>query len=983
MPVRPRYRSPTVERCVPRWQRVAARVSGWFAVLFVVVGLVLPAPTLAIPEGAPPLARFVPDIEIGPQNFAIAQDADSSVYVGNGHGVLRFDGERWQLIRLPNGDLVRSLAFDGDRRIYVGGYNLFGYVERDASGFAEFHDLTPLYGSLLRGEDFADIWHILVTPQGVFIGAVRHLFLYHPDSGEVRLWREPGRFGALAQAGGAIIVQFRGEGLRRFQGNEWLAMPGTDSLSTLVSGWVSLPDGGLLSLAADGRWSEWIDGHVRTYSMQGDSPPSSLFTTGLALPDGNIAFSATDGTVRLFDPRHSTWRTVVVDSGWLAGLITDRNGGLLTIGNQALFHIGWPGAWTIIGRSAGLSGLVYRLRKWEDRWFALGESGAYTNNREPTGATRFEHLGWTEHEAWDLLPIDSDEALFAESYKLEMVRGTKVHALQDHGDLYPRILLRSRFDRNLVYVGTEFGIALLGRSAAAWHLLVDRGERAASVTSMIETGPGEVWFGSERDGIHRVRFATEHSSLLEDREFGPKDGVSYSGVKGAAVSLGTDGSLIASTGDGLFRWNGSRFESTLLDGLASLRRENELLQFADDDHGNQWAYGSRHVYLRRGNQDWSSEEVGDIIDGSIGSIAFDETGAALFNCTGSILRYDGAHPEYDLSQPAVRLTSVQRFNGGAKSQPLALAPVDLPVFTRDDFALEFRFAMPEYRSSNGVRYQARLVGHDERFSEWSHATRYLYRHLESGDYVFIARARDSLGRISESAPYRFTIQPPWYGTGVARALWMVLLIVVAASLSYAAFSARLRRLRSSKRQLEQLVTERTQALEAANRRLEELAHVDDLTAIANRRGLESWLRQAWQRCGEQGRPMALMIIDCDNFKAYNDHHGHLAGDELLKKIVRELTLCLRRSEDMVGRYGGDEFVAVLPGADSNTAAEVAESMRQRLRERDLGTISVGIVARPPREAESVSQLLREADAALYESKRLGRDRITVYDVAAA
>jgi diguanylate cyclase (GGDEF)-like protein len=211
----------------------------------------------------------------------------------------------------------------------------------------------------------------------------------------------------------------------------------------------------------------------------------------------------------------------------------------------------------------------------------------------------------------------------------------------------------------------------------------------------------------------------------------------------------------------------------------------------------------------------------------------------------------------------------------------------------------------------------------------------------------------------------------------------VLLIGVASSLSYAGFSARLRLLRSSKRELEQLVAERTRALEAANRRLEELAHIDDLTSIANRRGLESWLRQAWQRCGEHARPMALMIIDVDHFKNYNDRHGHLAGDELLKRIVRELSSCLRRSEDIVGRYGGDEFVAVLPGADANATHEVAEAMRQRLRANSLGTISVGIVARQPRSGEDVSQLLREADAALYESKRRGRDCISIYGAAVA
>ncbi len=945
--------------------------------------VLLPGRALALSGGDPPVARFAPDIEVDQQNFAIAQDADSTLYVGNGRGVLHFDGERWQLIRLPNGDLVRSLASDGSGRIYVGGYNALGYLDHDAAGTVQFHDLTPLYQLQLHGEDFADIWHILVTPQGIFFCAVRHLFLYRPDTGEVSLWREPGRFGALAMTGGSIIAQFRGEGLRRYENGNWLPLPGSGSLSKLISDWVPMPDGGLLALAADGRWSQWVDGHVLDYPMPAGSPPSSLFTAGLALADGRIVFSASDGTVQLFDPGRQQWRQLTIDSGWLAGLIVDRNGGLLTIGNQAAFHIGLPGAWSLLGRSAGISGLVYQLRRWQDRWYALGESGAYVEDPAQRGGPQFRPLGWTDHEAWDLLPIDATHALFAESYKLRLIEGNRTRDLEDHGDLYPRQLLRSRFDPSLVYVGTEFGVALAGQSGSGWQLLVDRDTRAVSVTSLVETAPGEVWFGSERDGIHRIRFAPDHSRRLEDRAFGKADGIIYDRVPAAAISLGGDGGLLASTNEGLYRWAGTRFEPTDLEGLAGMRTEGDLLHFADDVHGNQWAYGARHIYHRYPGEAWRATEVGDIIDGAIASITFDEDGSALFTCTGSILRYDGAQAQSPGPLPVVRLSSVQRVDEGGKVEPEALHPPAAPVFIRDGFGLEFRFALPDFRSRRGTLYQARLVGHDERYSDWSHATRYLYRHLEAGDYRFLIRSRDSLGHISESTPYRFTIKPPWYASTLARLLWMALLLGMAASVSYAAFSARLRLLRKTKHQLEQLVTERTQALEAANRRLEELAHVDDLTAVANRRGLDSWLRQAWQRCGEHERPMALMIIDVDHFKEYNDHHGHLAGDELLKQIVRELTHCLRRSEDMVGRYGGDEFVAVLPGADVAAARGVAEAMRQRLRERNLGTISVGIVARPPHPGEEVSQLLREADAALYESKRLGRDRVSIYEAAAA
>jgi diguanylate cyclase (GGDEF)-like protein len=945
-------------------------------------------PVHAFPLGEPPVTRFAPDVDADLQNFAIAQDSAATIYVGNGRGVLSFDGNRWELIPLPNGDLVRTLAYDGGSRVYVGGYNCFGYLERDDAGAAHFHDLSTAFKPLLGGEDFADIWSIQITPQGVFFGAVRHLFLYRPDGGPPRLWRHPGRFGALAQAGGEILAQFRGEGLRVFRNGDWQAIAGTGDLQQLIFRWVPLPDGGLLSLAADGRWYEWIGGHAQDFHMPAGSPPSSMFTDGKVLADGSLALSGNDGTLRLLDPQHRHWHSLHVDSGWLSGLIAVRDGGVLTAGNLAVFHVGLPAAWTVIGQSAGFGGDVIRLRRWGSRWFALTDSGAY--QAEPAAAqdaaSAFRRLDWTVGEAWDLLPLDAGHALFAESYKLQWIDGTGLHALADHGDLYPRLLQRSRFDPAVVYVGTEFGVALVQKQGGAWRLRIDRGSRATTVSSMAETAAGEVWIGSARDGVRRVRVAPDHSRILEDRAFGPAEGLRYGPVAEAAVSVGTDGTLIAATDAGLFRWNGSRFVDAALDGLAALRHDGELLTLASPGAGganaDEWAFGTRRVYHRPQGQAWHSEEIGDILDGGIQTIAFDDAGVALLGCTGTILRYDPAQAPAAGGAPAIRLQSLTRIEPDGSSDRLVLHPGAAPRFVRGDFDLAFRFSLADYRSQHGALYQGRLIGHDSSFGGWSRATNYVYKHLEPGDYAFVARGLDSRGRISQTEPYRFSIAPPWYAMSWARALWALLLGGAIAGLGFAASGLRLRRMQAAQRRLERLVAERTRELETANRRLDELAHLDGLTEIANRRGLETRLRESWQRCGDNGRPIALMVIDVDHFKSYNDRHGHLAGDAQLKNVVAQLSQCLRRSEDMVGRYGGDEFVAVLPGADLAFACEVAEAMRQQVRQAGLGTISVGVAARQPRPGEAVTALLHEADEALYESKRQGRDRVSAYGKSA-
>jgi diguanylate cyclase (GGDEF)-like protein len=171
-----------------------------------------------------------------------------------------------------------------------------------------------------------------------------------------------------------------------------------------------------------------------------------------------------------------------------------------------------------------------------------------------------------------------------------------------------------------------------------------------------------------------------------------------------------------------------------------------------------------------------------------------------------------------------------------------------------------------------------------------------------------------------------------------------------------------------------MVTDRTRELEDANRRLETIAHVDGLTGIPNRRRLDDYLNSVWASSSVRGRPLAVLAIDVDHFKRYNDQHGHLAGDQLLKSLATRLTRCLRRTEDLIARYGGEEFIAVLPGADLEVASEVAELMRARVEESTLGaTVSIGVASAIPGESARLEALVGDADAALYAAKHAGRN----------
>jgi diguanylate cyclase (GGDEF)-like protein len=196
----------------------------------------------------------------------------------------------------------------------------------------------------------------------------------------------------------------------------------------------------------------------------------------------------------------------------------------------------------------------------------------------------------------------------------------------------------------------------------------------------------------------------------------------------------------------------------------------------------------------------------------------------------------------------------------------------------------------------------------------------------------------------------------------------------------------LKREMDSRKEREQQLLEVTRRLEEANRELQRLSSLDGLTGLTNRRRLDEFIDNEWQRGARDGTSLSVILVDIDFFKAYNDRYGHLAGDECLKRVAGALRSAFRRPGDLVARYGGEEFAAILPGTDAAGAQVVAESMRKGVEDLKIPhegstasprvTISLGFATMIPRPQKNSDELVAAADQALYRSKREGRNRVS-------
>jgi diguanylate cyclase (GGDEF)-like protein len=434
---------------------------------------------------------------------------------------------------------------------------------------------------------------------------------------------------------------------------------------------------------------------------------------------------------------------------------------------------------------------------------------------------------------------------------------------------------------------------------------------------------------------------------------------------------------------GLLRIHGeqvSRFTSR--DGLYS----DQAFQILEDKHGRLWMNCNQGIYhvAKKDLYDFASGKAARIPCVSFGKSegiqvtessgpaqpagCIDRSGRLWFPTIRGVSLFEPEHRRLNRVEPPVVIEHVV-INGRNYSGRTA------ETIPPGKGNIEIDYTAISFLQVNKMQFAYRLVGFDADWVDAGNRRAAFYTNLPPRSYRFQVIACNGDGVWNRSgAAFSFILRP--YFTQTALFRWLI----VAGSLLLVAgiFILLLFRAKKRERKLERLVDERTA-------QLKHLARYDGLTDLANHRTFYEIFHKEWGVAIREKKPLALIALDIDFFKAYNDSQGHPEGDECLRKVAAAIRAHSKRPADLAARTGGEEFFLLLPGTDRNGAMALAASLRQAVEELAIPhssspvaavvTVSIGVAATIPDGGQDANHFIALADQALYRAKHLGRNRV--------
>ncbi|MFQ5675938.1 MAG: histidine kinase dimerization/phospho-acceptor domain-containing protein, partial [bacterium] len=794
----------------------------------------LRAQDVAIPShvwkeaGLPYIQNFSPkDYQGGIQNFIIVQDHRGTMYIGNDSGVLIYDGVSWRLIEMPNQSAVRSLCVVKDR-IYVGAVGELGYIEADAKGRLQYTSLRKDIPEEHR--DFKDVYDTLAIGDTIYFRTRDAIFRW--VAGQVRVWKSSRPIQQSFVANGRFYVVRQGLGLMQMVKDSLQLLPSGRTLANEQIRTVIPFDGSKLLFATFAHGLFLYDGSgIKRFSTSIDA---FLYQNQLRhaanLPGGLIALATVRGVV-IIDRAGNFCQLVNKVSGlrdeYILSLFVDRQGGLWLGLNNGIARIEAPAPFSRFQAKSGLESYVESIVRHKGVLYVATDRGVRYLDTTTETYPFFKTVDGFSTISWSFLSTGS-ELLVGTQNGIFAVIGAKSAKLNE---LAAVTFYRPKQDSSFIFVGSLDGLAVLRRLNNRWITLGMINDIPERIYTFAEDKTGVIWAGTPSQSI--LKIGPDFSHLREGRlhmpvtRFGKEHGLPPGLVSPACV--GNKLFFLTSKGLRHFAANQERFPPDSTFGSVFADTLTRITQLREDARGNVWivatrgdeTYNGRAVPQPDGSYQWDDTPFLRMHD--LGDVYFtypEEDGTVWFGGVEGIARYTPyIAKNYEQDYPTLirkvrGITADSVFYHGA-----SLSEPPYPEIEHKNNSLRFEFAAASYDDVSANRYQFKLEGFDQNWSNWTHETKKDYTGLPAGDYTFRVRAKNVYDHVSTEGIFSFAILPPWYQTWWAYLVYMVM----ASGLIALIVKGRVRYLEKKTKELEAIVSDRTAQIVEQKSKIEEQA----------------------------------------------------------------------------------------------------------------------------------------------------------------
>jgi DNA-binding CsgD family transcriptional regulator len=713
----------------------------------------------------------------GTQNWGFAQDKRGVVFVANNEGMLEFNGQEWQIHPLPNRTIARSIAMDGDGRIFIGGQDEVGYFFSDPDGFLRFRSLKD---RIPEGAGrFEDVWDILSVPEGVFFRASDNIYRYWNDTVTVFSNGHPLTF--LGGRSGNVFIQDAEQGLLKFNGETFAEVPDGGKFRGIgITEFLAYhPDTVLFITEKNGIFYHTKNSSGQWIIRNQDFLYQKLIQAAALLPGRQIALATGLGGLLIIDKDRKARHWLIKEDGLqnnnIRSIFADRDKNLWLGLDNGLDYVVASSPFSILIPDGAMEGTAYTARIHADKIYFGTSNGLFyadwKSYYDPFyKKDRFRMIPGTSGQVWGLSEVYG-ELLLGHHEGAFLVEDNGIQRISPEMGYWMFLPLKD--NPQVSAGGNYYGLSLYQRKEPGkWEFLEKIPGLNESCRIMARSSEGAVWISHPYRGVYRIQ-SDPGQDRREVKFFGEAQGLP-SDLQNYVFSI--NGETVVCARQGIYRFNpeDNRFyPHEIYNGL--LGESSQVRRLVEDKQGNVWYVMEGEVGVLRVTDKGLHKEVNrhvfpELKDKLVGGFEYvypyDENNV-FFGAEKGVIHFNPQVADQApqkirpvISKVFCTVNTDSLIFGGNYLENSGINTVR--VFPNRLNAFRFHFATPQYEELKTPEYQYMLEGSDKGWSDWTEKTEREYTNLPAGKYSFTVRSRIPGGSAGETSVYSFEILPPWY-----------------------------------------------------------------------------------------------------------------------------------------------------------------------------------------------------------------------------